>query len=146
MTSYNQFDPAKRVAHSSKHTVENGVDTWTIAGGLSYYHGERTDEYWIHVPNGYRVIGAFVPKFLRNWLRPCDPGGQAAIVHNYLCSTGKVRVKGVKRLATRDEINAIFMEAMEKIEIPFVKRHILYYAAVFYRAPTALDRPAGKAA
>lgn len=132
MTSYARFDPSKRVTFNEELTATNQEDTWTVMGALSYYHGERQDEYWVRVPHGYRVTGAQVHKPLRKWLRPCDPGGQAAIIHCYLCNTGKVRHDGAKRMVDRRQANRIFLEAMGISKVPFFKRWALYWSAVVY--------------
>lgn len=132
-TSYIRFDPSRRTLLNQKYTSENGQPTWVVQGGLSYYKGSRQDEYWVYIPNGYRVVGAMVPRWMQDWLRPCDTHGQAAIIHNYLCATSKVRVDGEKRFVSRNEANEIFLEAMKVIGVGFFKRWTMYLGAVSYR-------------
>lgn len=135
MTSFIGFDPSKRVVLNEEFTKENGQETWVTQGGLSFYRGNRLDEYWVYVPHGYRVIGAHVPKFMRSLLRPCDKGGQAAIIHNYLCSSRKVRVQKERQMVTRDVADAIFLEAMQVAGVPVWKRWLLYIGARLYKTP-----------
>lgn len=128
-TSYIRFDPLNRVCENKKYTEKNGITTWTVIGGLSFYVGSRKDECWVCVPNGYRVVGAYVHKFFRNWIKPCSKYGQSVIIHNYLCSTAKIRVGGTKITISRRIANKIFLEAMEVLGVPLVERYILYLSA-----------------
>lgn len=128
-TSFIRFDPTTRVNLSAKHTAESGEPTWIVSGGLSYYIGPRKEENWVYVPNGYRVTGADVLRPFKDWIKPCDEHGQAVIIHNYLCSTAKVRMDGERQVLTRKTANKVFLEAMTVLGVPWIKRKILYWAA-----------------
>lgn len=129
LTSFLRFTPAERAIYSAELSAKNGVDTWVVLGNMFYYVGQRDEKNWIQIPKGYRITGAKVPRFMRSWLKPCEQGGQAAILHNYLRETGKGKFDGIRRKVTKKEADRIFLEAMRVVGIPLFKRWALYAGA-----------------
>lgn len=128
-TSFIRFDPLKRVVFSEKHTGLTGEDTWVVSGCLSYYIGARKNEHWVCVPNGYRITNSCLPDPFKNWIKPWESDGHAAIVHNYLCKIGLSRINGERVILSRRAANKVFFEAMSALGVPLWKRTILYLAA-----------------
>jgi hypothetical protein len=128
-TSYLRFDPSQRLLLDSDTSIRDGVDTWVVIGGVSFYVGTRTKEYWVYVPKGYQITGADVPRYFQRWLLPTTMEGKAAIIHNYLCRTGRVRIDGEQVVVHRPEANRIFYEAMKVAGVGWCKRYTLYLVA-----------------
>lgn len=140
-TSYLRFDPAQRLWLDQDISMRMGVDTWVVRGGVSFYVDDRKKEYWVHVPKGYSITGADIPVFFQRWINPTTDEGKAAIIHNYLCATGRVRIDGVQVVVDRREANRIFLQAMSIARVGFLKRWTLYLAASLSRGHL---RPDGK--
>lgn len=127
-TSYIRFDPATRVS-SFRNKTDDSDPLWILNGGLSYYHGPRKNECWVYVPGNFLSSGAYVPKLIQGLLRPSDKGGQAAIIHDYLCRGGTLRANKQKHTLPLNECADIFWEAMLIAKVPLWKRVILYAGA-----------------
>lgn len=135
MSSYRSFDATTRVVFDRDHTLKNGQDTYIVQGCMSFYVGNRIDEYWVHVPHKHRVTGAYIPKLLRGWIKPDSPIGKAAVIHHYLCEVGKVRMKKVRFVVERHEAHMVFREAMKVAGVCLFKRWVLFLSAFLYKEP-----------
>ena len=82
---------------------------------LSTRHGE------IAVPNGFLTDGASVPRIFWSLFSPFGDYFGAALVHDYLYSTGN-------RKFSRRESDRIFLEAMEDAGVSWIKRQTIYRA------------------
>lgn len=129
MTSYLRFDTTKRVEWDLESSVDNSADVYRVIGSMSFYVGERNREYWVHVPHGHRVTGADIPELFRDWIKPTSKEGKAAIIHHYLCSTGKVKIHKTRMCINRTEANWIFLQAMRVAGVGFLKRWIIFLVA-----------------
>ena len=128
-TSYLRFDPSQRMLLDSDMSIRDGVDTWVVIGGVNFYVGTRTREYWVSVPKGYQITGADIPSYFQRWIHPTTMQGKAAIIHNYLCRTGRVRIDGVQVVVSRRCANRIFNEAMKVAGVGWWKRLVLFFVA-----------------
>lgn len=129
MTSYLKFDASKRVTVDEESSELHGETIYATSGCMSFYVGARDREYWVHVPHGYKLSGANLPKFFRDWIRPDSVHGKAVVIHHYLCNTGKVKIAKVRMTVGRYEANTVFLEAMKVAGVGFFKRWLLYGAA-----------------
>lgn len=136
MTAFMKFVPKDNLANSPSLTAVRGRPVWTMTCTMMFYHGPRENEYWVNIPSGYATTGASVLSFMRNWLRPCDQGGQAVIIHDFLCKERRVRDKGVKHVISIAKADEIFLEAMEVIGVPWLKRRLLFWAARLHHQVT----------
>lgn len=132
-TSYLRFDPAQRLMLDEDISMRMGVNTWVVRGGVSFYVDDRKKHYWVHVPRGYAITGADIPVWFQNWIKPTTDQGKAAVVHNYLCGTGRVRMDGVPVIVDRWEANRIFLQAMKIAGVWLPKRWALYLVAMVTR-------------
>lgn len=145
MTSYLKFDAPKRVTVDEKSSVLNGETVYATNGCMSFYVGKRDREYWVHVPHGYRLNGANLPKFFRNWIKPNSIYGKAAVVHHFLCNTGRVKIAKAKMTVGRFEANVVFLEAMKVAGVGLLKRWVLYGAAFLSPVFKSTDQEANDA-
>mgnify|MGYP000311180914 CR=1 FL=1 len=129
MTSYLKFYAPKRVAVDEKSSEREGQTVYVTSGCMNFYVGSRDREYWVHVPHGWRLTGAVLPKFFRSWIKPDSIHGKAALIHHYLCTTGRVKIAKVRMTVDRYEANMVFLEAMKVAGVGFLKRWILLGAA-----------------
>ena len=132
MSSFLKFDGKSRVVLHPEHTARNGEKTYTVVGCLTFYVGDRAANYWVNIPHGYRVTGADVPRLFKFLLPAKSKHGRAAIIHHYLCATGKARIKKVRCKIERDVANEIFMQAMQVSGVGFIRRWVLYLIACLY--------------
>lgn len=93
--------------------------TWRLVDAFSYHTDvfpvNRTP---IHIPAGFQTDFASVPKLLWNVTPPTGMYGKAAVVHDYL-----YRTLGV---ATKDEADSVFREAMEALGVGWWTRNTMY--------------------
>lgn len=133
VTPFKRFVPSERVVFSPEVTDETGVQTWIVRGGLNFYKGPRHHEYWVRVPPNFKTIGADLPDALKRMIQPNSPCGHAAILHNYLCTVGKVRIAKKICVIERADADDIFLEAMRLAGVNLFKRRLLYWCARWTR-------------
>lgn len=75
----------------------------------------------IEVPKGTLTDGASIPRIFWNILSPFGEYFAAALIHDYLYSPANNRF-------TRAEADLILLEAMKALNVPAVKRVIIYRA------------------
>ncbi len=88
----------------------------------------------VRVPYWFDTDGASVPRILWNLLPPFGQYGQAAVVHDKLYRDGKLLVNGVEVDISREECDAIFLEAMKVLGVNVVTRYTMYYAVRMFGA------------
>lgn len=94
---------------------------WVVAKPFKYHVGSEASSDIIRVPKGYKTDFASVPRMF--W-RICPPDGvytQAAVVHDYAC-------ENQRDTRSQKEIDLIFLEAMEVLEVPKWKRVMMHRA------------------
>ena len=78
------------------------------------------------MPGGFITDFASVPRGLWNIFPPDGKYTQAAVLHDFLYSNKGDVPKGKNR--SKKECDQIFMEAMEVLGVPWMKRHLMYRA------------------
>ena len=84
--------------------------------------GERV----IEVPQGFETDFASVPRFFWRIVPPWGRYSPAAVVHDYLYSTGKV---------SREDADRAFLTLMQRLGVPAWKRSIMYWAVRWFGGP-----------
>lgn len=84
--------------------------------------GERV----IEVPQGFETDFASVPRFFWRVVPPWGRYSPAAVVHDYLYSTGKV---------SREDADRAFLTLMQRLGVPVWKRTIMYWAVRWFGGP-----------
>lgn len=97
--------------------------TWKVIREFDYHTDVRM--VWVvKVPVGFFTDFASVPKLLWNLMPPTGRYGKAAVVHDYL-----YRTVGI---ATKNEADEIFLEAMKALGVSAVLRYAMYYGVRFF--------------
>lgn len=82
------------------------------------YHTDVFPLFVVSVPAGFVTDFASIPKAFHNILPPTGKYGKAAVIHDYL-----YRTPGI---ATKDEADQVFLEAMTALGVGWMTRNIMY--------------------
>lgn len=118
-----------------------GGDFYRVAESFRYYLGERYAEQWVYIPAGMLTDLASIPRLVWNILPPTGKYGAAAIVHDRLCNTLQVTQAGKTIPIDRARADAILGEAMEVLEVPWIKRTLISSAVALHRWVRRIDKP-----
>ncbi len=88
---------------------------------FEFHVGEYPSEDIITVPVGFITDLASVPKILWSILPPHGKWAKAAIIHDYLYSVHN-------NFKTRTQSDKVFLEGMKVLEVPYIKRILMYLA------------------
>jgi hypothetical protein len=134
-----QFSAPAVLAYGTSESKALGYDVWRILATFRFYPDLNDVSTYVEVPEGFLSDGASVPPPFWNLLPPQGAYGQAAIIHDYLCETGKMIVSGVPApTPTRAKVDSLFKQAMVASKVPGWKRNIMYIAVRIY---SKLTRP-----
>lgn len=129
MSSFTNFDPNKSVEINKYATQKLGKQHWVVLNAFEYYVGDKQDDIYVRIPQGYLTDGATIPKPLADLIPAWGKYGAAAIIHDHLCEYLEVWHKGERRYVSRYEGDKIFYEAMKVLGVPCYKR-VLFWCAV----------------
>lgn len=118
-----------------------GADHWRVLKGFRYYIGDLGSDEWVDIECGELSDRASVPRILHSIVPPDGVHGQAAVVHDRLCRTLTITKAGQPLRITRARADAIFLEAMEVLETPWIRRRLAYLAVSAYRVLTFTSKP-----
>jgi hypothetical protein len=90
---------------------------FTVCSRFRYYSSLGI----ITVPRFFETDGASIPKVFWNILSPFGDYFKAAVIHDFLYSRFNDEF-------TRDEADAIFLEAMYNVGVPWYRRHTIHSA------------------
>jgi hypothetical protein len=106
-----------------------GYDVWRVMNTFRFYPDASDKKTYVEVPEGFLSDGATVPRPFWWLLPPWGTYGQAAIVHDYLCETGKMVVADAEfALRTRADAERIFKDSMLASGVPTWKKNVMYIA------------------
>ena len=91
---------------------------WRLVQGFTY-HTRRASGGAIYVPAGFETDFASVPRFFWRLIPPHGCYGKASVIHDFL-----YRKSGV----SREKADAIFLEAMTVLGVPWITRTLIYAA------------------
>lgn len=103
--------------------LKNGKK-WVIRKEFYYYIHEEDGER-VTVPVGFITDFASVPRIFWAILPKWGKYGNAAIIHDFLYSTG---------IKSRKESDKIFLDGMAVLNVPKWKRYAMYYAVRIFGA------------
>lgn len=129
MASAGYYDKEVGIIYSIEKSKSYLRDLWTTNEDFTFYIGEVVDQRYVTVPKGFLTDGASVPRFFWSIFPPWGVYGQAAIVHDYLCTHKRLSMNGDKDrmiLLTQREIDDIFYDAMKAAGTPIWQRAIIY--------------------
>lgn len=114
-------------------SIKDGRSLWGMYEDLNYKPGDMT--YDIRVPRGFVTDLASIPRWGWAILPPDGPWVKAAVIHDYLYSTGgtgvwKKHPPSITRPEpySRAEADRILDEAMESRGVGAVWRFVIYWA------------------
>ena len=96
-------------------TNRDGRQLYSLLGSFSY--ASVVAQKLIMVPHGFITDFASVPRLPFTYSTFGDTAHEAAVIHDYLYSSG---------LFPREVADAVFLEAMGVLGIPWWKRHAMY--------------------
>jgi len=150
MSLYTRFSARDKTQYEPDISTVLGSDHWRVLEGFRYYIGDKECSLYVYIPAGYLTDGASVPRLFHNVVGPWGKHGQAAIVHDYLCEyltfTKEILIDGivitkVKHSITRAECDKIFLEAMTVLEVPTLRKNIMYRAVSLFRRVAKTENP-----
>ena len=100
-----------------------GNGKWKVERSFRYYVGEENSTDFVDVPIDYETDFFSIPIVFR-WLLPkTQQGNQSSVLHDFLYTT-----RGENGKRTRKECDDIFLEAMEVLNVSWIKRRTMYTA------------------
>lgn len=93
---------------------------WRLEEPFVYHVGNDDSDEVIVLPVGFVTDLASIPRPLWSLYPPAGPWAPAAIVHDWLYQHPQGR--------TRAEVDGIFLEAMEVLGVPWLRRHLMHRA------------------
>jgi len=135
MSSFTRFSANQQIQYDPYASRVLGKDYWLICNTYRYYVGSLTSGCYVEVPKGFLTDGASVPWLFKNILPAWGEYGQAAGLHDFLCENPYyiVEATGKKVLLTRKEIDEIFYEAMQVVEVERWKYLLMHGGVDLYR-------------
>ena len=133
MRAYTHFDSlrrAKLVSRTGLLSLE--PRQWKIAGGISFYFNTLDDNIWVHVPNGFVTTGPRVPIIIKRFISPKSRIFKAGIIHDYLLTKRKIKIKGYTFAANKKEADVVFLQAMQIAGVPHWQQMLMFYAAKLF--------------
>lgn len=104
--------------------------------GFRYWIGEESSGIYVDVPDGFRSDGASVPRPLWNFIPPWGKYGQAAVLHDFLCTYRTIIVNGVATTISRKRCDEIFAEAMKVLQVDPTLINVMYAGVRAYAVTT----------
>lgn len=141
MSSFTRFDAGLNTQYDHAASAALGGDHWRVIGGFKFYIDHKDSGEWVHVPHGYLTDGASVPRVFWSIIPPWGAYGQAAAVHDILCEYLSITKEGLPYRITRERCDEILMQAMVALEVPWVKRQVIYRAVCLFRAFSGVQEP-----
>lgn len=110
------------IAYSPEATKVLGTDHYLTLEAYVYFLGTKYSNRYVFVEKGFFTDGSSTPSLFQGVLPVWGKHGHAVILHDKLCKSGyvlEVNERGeVKRVKlTRKEIDEIFIEALEVLEV-----------------------------
>jgi hypothetical protein len=87
------------------------------------YKVHNSVERIISIEKGFRTDFASIPRVFRPIVSPLGRHGKAAVLHDFLCAS---------KIVSRKEADELFLEAMEALEVGWLKRQTMYRAVRLY--------------
>lgn len=141
MTEFVSFTAKPLIYYDDDASAQLDGDFYRVAESFRYYLGEKYADQWVFVPAGMLTDLASIPRIVWNILPPSGKYGSAAIVHDRLCNTLQITQAGKAVEISRAKADAILGEAMEVLEVPWVKRVTISSAVALHRWVSRTNKP-----
>lgn len=98
---------------------------WIVLADLVY---QAHDGWDYHVPRGFKTDLASIPQFFWRLFPKTGEYDRAAVLHDWLY-TNQGNDRGIpNRILTKPEVDLLFLEAMESLHVPYLRRNVMYWA------------------
>lgn len=141
MSEFISFTSKPLIYYDDDASEQLGGDYYRVAESFRYYLGEKYADQWVFVPAGTLTDLASIPQIVWNVLPPSGKYGAAAIVHDRLCNTLQITQSGKPAPITRAKADALLGEAMEVLEVPWLKRVTISSAVALHRWIARPNKP-----
>lgn len=141
MSSFTEFSAPLKIQYDAEASRALGADHWRVTEGFRFYVGTPDSGEWVNVPAGYLTDGASVPRMFWSLIPPWGIYGQAAVVHDILCEYLSTTLHGLPHRITRARCDQILLEAMVALQVPLVKRQLIYRSVSLYRRLARVSEP-----
>lgn len=143
MSSFTAFSAPLDTRYDAEASRILGDDHWRVLREFRFWaHIPRLGRVWVTVPEGYLTDGASVPRLLWSLIPPWGKYGQAAVVHDLLCEYLQVVTEaGEPAAITRAECDALFLEAMQVLQVPQLRCGAMHAGVSAYRVVSRTHRP-----
>lgn len=113
--------------------VENSDRLWELLSEFEYEIGAKGSRKRVICPVGFQTDFASIPRIFWGIIPPWGKYGKAAVVHDFLCVNRFYLDENDQRVfVTRAECDAIFLEAMTVLDVPYFQRHAMFLAVRTY--------------
>lgn len=135
MSDFTQFSAVQQTQYDASASKLLKQDYWQVSNGFRYYIGSLDSGKYVDVPHGFLTDGASVPKLFKNIVPAWGSYGQAASLHDKLCEQPyyTLEATGEQVVLTRKEIDEIFFEAMQVLEVETWRYEAIKLAIEGYR-------------
>lgn len=140
-SSFQKFTGPLDYRYDAAASLALDEDHWRVLRGFRYYIGDLGSDEWVDVECGELSDRASVPRLLQSLVPPDGAHGQAAVVHDKLCRTLTIVKAGQPSRITRARADSIFLEAMEALNTPWLRRRLAYTAVATYRIVSFTSAP-----
>jgi len=141
MTEFVSFTAKPLIYYDDDASLLLGGDYYRVAESFRYYLGQKYADQWVFVPAGTLTDLASIPRIVWNILPPSGQYGSAAIVHDRLCNTLQITQSGKTIEISRAKADQILGEAMEVLNVPWIKRVLISGAVRMYRIVSRTNQP-----
>lgn len=130
------FDKNVGVTYNFVLSKQKDIDLWNTDGDFTYTIGDPADQKFVTVPAGFLTDGASVPRIFWDLFPPWGVYGQAAILHDWLCTNRVLTKNGDSNelKLTQQEVDLVLAAAMKALGTPWWKRTLIYRAVWLYHA------------
>ena len=141
MAEFVSFTAKPLIYYDDDASAQLRGDYYRVAESFRYYLGEEYADQWVFIPAGMLTDLASIPRIVWNILPPSGKYGAAAIVHDRLCNTLQITQAGKAVEINRAKADAILGEAMEVLEVPWLKRVTISGAVTLHRWIARPNKP-----
>lgn len=129
---FNRFTQPLETEHDHIASMKHGKEMHKVLRAFSFYVGERENNEWVYIPEGFLTDGASVPKWLHWVIPPWGKHGQAAVVHDMLCQIPVLHTPDGMVQINDSRVNDIFKEALVVSGNGRIKVFAMYWAVKAY--------------
>lgn len=129
---FTKFDTAVNFVHDIEASLKYKKKMYRVLKPFRFYVGNKADNTWVYVPEGFLSDLASVPKWVERFIPHDGPYAPAAIVHDILCEHATIFKNGEPVFVSYNTAHDIFKEAMGVLKIKWLLKNIIYWSVKVY--------------